>query len=316
MFPQKFPIYPSQLQSFKTKAKQLASYIQDMSGCIRLSNFQKNDLLSKALGYKGHSDLVQSTKSRKLADKNVPLYLFSDDHLNKNISSVICSELANIDAEDITKAINKMVENELREKEPKASLHHLYKKPILSIKYVNEELQIKIYKLLYSDYGIVMAALWEFGIRHGLRISELLNIKMNDIHKDDQNRTILTLYKQDYTLYNKKDSYRQILLFNKDLNIIKQLVDSNPNSVYLFELDKVNHTPLKRSQLSYALKKVRNTLNFHVTPQSMRHTYNQRLLKAEINMMLATESHSKMKKNIMRYCKHQNSEYSFNYSNS
>ncbi|EMA2446674.1 site-specific integrase [Vibrio fluvialis] len=316
MFPQKFPIYPLQLQSFKTKAKQLASYIQDMSGCIRLSNFQKNDLLSKALGYKGHSDLVQSTKSRKLADKNVPLYLFSDEHLNKQISSVICSELANIDAEVITKAVNKMVENELREKEGKASRPYRYKKSTLSIKYVSEELQIKIFKLLYDNFGIVIAALWDIGIRHGLRTSELLNIKINHIHKDDQNRTILTLYKQDYTLYNQKDSYQQILLLDKDLNIIKQLVDSNPNLVFIFELDKINHTPLKRSQLSYALKKVGNILNFHVTPQSMRHTYRHRLFSYDINTLLETEPHSIMDKYFFRHYAYKNTEQYLNDSKS
>tara|TARA_Y100001970_G_scaffold224984_2_gene277522 strand:- start:31984 stop:33246 length:1263 start_codon:yes stop_codon:yes gene_type:complete len=82
------PIYPSQLDSIKTKAKALAVLIAEKLDFKPLSAFKRNDYLSIALGYKGHSDLVESSKFRKEGDKYKPLWVFQNEDIASSIASV------------------------------------------------------------------------------------------------------------------------------------------------------------------------------------------------------------------------------------
>jgi hypothetical protein len=63
-----FRVSPSQLPEFKQVANELSNKISELSGQNKLSAFQRNDCLARGLGYKGHSDLVQSSKARQDSD--------------------------------------------------------------------------------------------------------------------------------------------------------------------------------------------------------------------------------------------------------
>jgi len=96
-----FPIYPSQLKSFKEKAKRLAEKITRKHPNIKLSAFKRNDLLSMALGYKGHADLVTSSSFRASSDKEDALLLFSNEKVVFAITEVLVKQYPLIKSNDV-----------------------------------------------------------------------------------------------------------------------------------------------------------------------------------------------------------------------
>ncbi|WP_210467360.1 hypothetical protein [Vibrio crassostreae] len=82
------PIYPSQTDSLKHRSEEFAEHIAKETNAKTLSAFKRNDWVSQALGYKGHTDLLKSTEFRKQADQNQPLALFSDNGLRLKIVDV------------------------------------------------------------------------------------------------------------------------------------------------------------------------------------------------------------------------------------
>lgn len=185
MSSQVFPIYPSQLPSFKAKAKQLASYIEEKSACTSLSSYKRNDLLSMGLSYKGHSDLVQSAKFRQSSDTNAPLFLFvNKNRVCKRIASIFSSQLTHVTRHHIEEAIDEMVKIEQKElfskRLRKTSTPHQVRSNILPI--TDAAMLLTIPKLLEKHYGTITAGVWRLGVRFGLNISELLNIKLDDVN--------------------------------------------------------------------------------------------------------------------------------------
>ncbi|HDY7722262.1 TPA: hypothetical protein ACGVAR_001067 [Vibrio vulnificus] len=115
MYTQKLPIFPSQLADFKVKAKQFSSIIENITGCKRISSFNRNDWLAVAIGYKGHSDLVQTSKQRTLTDRSSQLVIFSKSHyFSSKIKSTFASQLSATQAE-IELAVTKMGQIERKE---------------------------------------------------------------------------------------------------------------------------------------------------------------------------------------------------------
>lgn len=98
------PVYPSQLCSFKLRSDLLAETISDITHHKILSTFKRYDYLALALGYKGHSDLIQATKFRSQADKNVLLELFSYPVIVAAIIDVFCARLDYLNQTDAEKA--------------------------------------------------------------------------------------------------------------------------------------------------------------------------------------------------------------------
>ncbi len=86
-------IYASQLNAFKAKAELLSSSISEALSIKKLSAFKRNDYLSIALGYKGHPDLLQSTKFRKDSDTGKQLLIFSNEAIRQSITKVFCEKL-------------------------------------------------------------------------------------------------------------------------------------------------------------------------------------------------------------------------------
>lgn len=83
-----YTIYPSQTDSLRHRSKKFAEHIAKETNAKTLSAFKRNDWVSQALGYKGHTDLLKSTEFRKQADQNQPLALFSDNVLRLKIVDV------------------------------------------------------------------------------------------------------------------------------------------------------------------------------------------------------------------------------------
>lgn len=85
-----FPIYPSQLPSFKKMADFLAFEIEKASNEKRLSAFKRYDYLSQSLGYDGHSSLIQAAKFRSEADQNAPFFIANDEKTRNALIYVFC----------------------------------------------------------------------------------------------------------------------------------------------------------------------------------------------------------------------------------
>jgi len=107
-------VYPSQLPYFKKQAKNLAKAISKRTGTKPLSAFKRNDCLAKALGYKGHSDMVESAKFRVQSDTGAVLDLFSNDNISTSVAREFSRVIESIEEKDVIVAYNYLV-NEHKE---------------------------------------------------------------------------------------------------------------------------------------------------------------------------------------------------------
>ncbi|OUV23312.1 MAG: hypothetical protein CBC55_01425 [Gammaproteobacteria bacterium TMED95] len=105
-------IYPSQLDSIKTKAKALASLIADELNSKPLSAFKRNDYFSIALGYKGHPDLIESAKFRASSDTNQSLIIFLNQDVTNSIAEVFSSRIEGVSKESMRNICKKLSKNE------------------------------------------------------------------------------------------------------------------------------------------------------------------------------------------------------------
>lgn len=106
-----YPIYPSQTDTLKHRSKEFAQHISKETNTKIISSFKRNDWLSQALGYKGHTDLLKSTAFRKQADQNQPLVLFSDNRLRLKIVDVF-SQRTNFSKEVLSLCSKQVAEHE------------------------------------------------------------------------------------------------------------------------------------------------------------------------------------------------------------
>ena len=119
--------------------------------------------------------------------------------------------------------------------------------------------------LLNKHYGILYSDLWRVGLNMGLRISDLLSVKYEDL--DTQNR----LYALVEGKTNKK---RQIRLNSKVLEIIERRRNAYPDDTFLFQV-KSNRTsgrikPISRVSVSRAFKDIGERLGLAINTHSMR----------------------------------------------
>jgi hypothetical protein len=106
-------IYPSQLDAFKTKAELLSTSISKALSIKKLSAFKRNDYLAIALGYKGHPDLIESSKFRVSSDTEQQLLMFSNEAIRQSIAEVFSSKLPNITANDVLLVCVELEKSEL-----------------------------------------------------------------------------------------------------------------------------------------------------------------------------------------------------------
>lgn len=106
-------IYPSQLNSFKEKAKKLASAIEKAGIVKKVPSQLRYEILAKSLGYKGHSDLKEKTKFRAQADKHDCLIIFSNENMPELITTNYCEKFPDIRTEqDLIRSICKLLANQ------------------------------------------------------------------------------------------------------------------------------------------------------------------------------------------------------------
>ncbi len=103
-----FPVSLNQLEDFKNLAKLFTERLSKKSGYIRLSAFKQLDMLAQVLGYKSHTDLVYSAKSKDDCLKKQTLNIFSEFKLHKKIVTVYAKNLSNMPKDQIQEAINEM----------------------------------------------------------------------------------------------------------------------------------------------------------------------------------------------------------------
>lgn len=230
----KLPIFPSQLVDFKSNAKKFALIIEYITGCKRISSFNRNDWLAVAIGYKGHSDLVQTSKQRTLTDRNSQLVIFSKSrYFSSKIISTFASQLS-VTQVDIELAVRKMVQIERKKPMlPKQTLpipRHLQRSTTLALMNLPDSM---------------IANIWHLTLLTGLSLNDLLRIRMVDVQADK------------LTIKNKRKNEKRIIHLTKQANIlINQIKNDNPDSIFLFESgSKAKADPIR---ISYVIKSFNN----------------------------------------------------------
>lgn len=152
----------------------------------------------------------------------------------------------------------------------------------------NPKLEKKLPKVLYSDdleemlsipklddvIGIRDALILELFYSTGIRLSELINIKLSDINK--YNKTIKILgkgNKERYVLYGSK--CEKLLDNYLNNSRVKLVYNDTP---YLF-LDKKGNK-LNNNKIHYLFQKIldKSNIKIHISPHTLRHTFATDLL--------------------------------------
>ncbi|MEX1221766.1 MAG: tyrosine-type recombinase/integrase [Idiomarina sp.] len=146
--------------------------------------------------------------------------------------------------------------------------------------------------LLERTFGKQMADIWDLGLNLALRISDLLNIRFEDIRDD---RLMIVESKTGKTA--------TIKLNDKALSIIERLRRDNPDHVYLFQSHRnrwsLNKSPkpLSRRYVSRAISMIGEEVGLSLGTHSMRKTRGYHLYKntndlARVTKMLRHGSES------------------------
>ena len=129
-----------------------------------------------------------------------------------------------------------------------------------------------ISRYLVKHFSQREADIWNFGINTALRISDLLNIRFDDIQGDT-----ITLKEA------KTGKTRKITLNNTALRIIKQRKADHPSHVFLFQATSRNVgstlKPVSRQHAASALRAVGTIVGVHLSTHSMRKTRGYHLWK-------------------------------------
>lgn len=127
-------VHPSQLESFKLRAKELATFIHVLDGQKILSSFKRNDCLAVALGYKGHPDLI--FESKKVEQNMPPSPLILNDI--PGFARAVESKVGHFTKSGvIDKACRQFLEQELYRKEIETSAKGLF---LFVINEINSEI--------------------------------------------------------------------------------------------------------------------------------------------------------------------------------
>lgn len=96
---QKIKLYPSQTPRLKEIAKLIATSVTKYG--IKISAFKRNDYLAEALGYKGFSDLIQSSKFRADSDKNRSPLILSRPECVEAIAYIFSRNTVGLSSEQV-----------------------------------------------------------------------------------------------------------------------------------------------------------------------------------------------------------------------
>ncbi|AEX22820.1 tyrosine-type recombinase/integrase [Vibrio sp. EJY3] len=270
MYTKKLPIFPSQLADFKAKAQQFSSIIEDTIGCKRISSFNRNDWLAVAIGYKGHSDLVQASKQRTLSDRNSQLVIFSKSrYFSSKIKSTFASQLS-VTQVEIELAVTKMGQIERKELLLSGQLadttppipRHLLRSVTLDLMDLPDSM---------------IANIWHLAQLTGLRLNELLSIRMVDVQTD---RLLIEKKRQ--------SKVQTVQLTEQAALFINKIKNDNPDSIFLFDSSsKANAAPISASYVIKSFKNLSKGLCQSITAQNARATdiyYCQRRPEENLSM--------------------------------
>ncbi|MGM6660503.1 tyrosine-type recombinase/integrase [Vibrio parahaemolyticus] len=137
--------------------------------------------------------------------------------------------------------------------------------------------------LLRKHYGDQMANIWVFGINTGFRISELLDIKMENIKvvvpNPLESRENVLIAFESKTTRNGPLADSQISLNSQASDIVNSIRKAHPDAIYLFQSYRSRNVsnrvagPITRQAVSQAFKVVGEILGIELTPYSMRKIY-------------------------------------------
>ena len=133
-----------------------------------------------------------------------------------------------------------------------------------SVKTKNEISAIET--VLNAKHGAIYADIWKFGLNVGLRITDLLNIKFDDV--DIPNRV--------YKLSEGKTGKSKVVTLNATAcSIVTRRRTENPGDVFMFQshspkLKRGTVQPISRVSVSRVLKRVGDDLGLNINTHSMR----------------------------------------------
>ncbi|MFA0896640.1 tyrosine-type recombinase/integrase [Vibrio cholerae] len=133
--------------------------------------------------------------------------------------------------------------------------------------------------LLRKHYGDQMANIWMFGINTGFRISELLDIKMENVSEVSnplESRTNVIITFKSIKATHSPFADRQIELNSQASDIVNSIRKAHPDTIYLFQSYRSRNVrnreagPITRQAVSQAFKEIGEILGIELTPYSMR----------------------------------------------
>ena len=137
-----------------------------------------------------------------------------------------------------------------------------------------EEIKQLIEKADTSKSKVIISFLYATG----LRVSELVNLKVQDINLE--NRTGMVKF-------GKGNKDRMFILSEKIISDLKAFIDKHPNYQYLFSKDKPLTTRNIQKIVKLATKKA--GINKKITPHTMRHSFATHLLEAGTDIRFIQE---------------------------
>lgn len=119
--------------------------------------------------------------------------------------------------------------------------------------------------LLNKKGGQLYADIWKVGINLGLRISDLLCIRYEDLNLEDKH---LVLKEQ------KTQKRKEIRLNDVVIEIVKRRKGEYPNDIYLFQVhsNRMKNKPISRFSVSQTFKDCGEILGLKINTHSMRKT--------------------------------------------
>ncbi|MCB1189819.1 MAG: tyrosine-type recombinase/integrase [Leptospiraceae bacterium] len=151
---------------------------------------------------------------------------------------------------------------------PKCKVHK--SKPIVLSKQ-------EIIRIIDSIYNIKHKVFISLLYSAGLRVSEVVNLKLTDIDKD--RRQIFVRNAKD-----NKDRYT--ILSGKSLKLLERHIEINAPSEYLFYTQGNKKVPLNRKTVQLIFKKasIRTGIIKKATPHSLRHSFATHLLEDGVSI--------------------------------
>ena len=131
-----------------------------------------------------------------------------------------------------------------------------------------------ITNLLKEHGGEIYRDIWVLGVNTGLRISDLLLIKMGDLTPDALTVKILKP---------RRGCHYLIPLNRPAQEVIKARQQAYPNDTYLFQAKSnraATNKPVNRSVVARKFKEIGEMVNIPLGPHSMRKTFAYQMLKA------------------------------------